>query len=80
MPEHDTMDFISVNNSRLDTTFTIKKVKAAFKSMGSMKYAGPDSLKPIVMKHFGPVATRCITKLFKAIYSTGYIPKVTLIH
>ena len=40
-----------------------------------MKSAGPDGLKPIVMKHFGPVATRCITKLFQAIYSTGYIPR-----
>ena len=35
VPEHDTKDFISVENSRLDTTFTIKKVKAVFKSMGS---------------------------------------------
>ena len=43
--------------------------------MGSFKSAGPDGLKPIVMKHFGPKAIRCITKLFQAIYSTGYIPK-----
>ena len=33
-----------------------------------------DGLKPIVMKHFGPKAIGCITKLFQAIYSTGYIP------
>ena len=54
----------------------MKKVKAAFRSMGFMKSAGPDGLKPIVMKNFGPTAICCITKLFQAIYSTGYIPKV----
>ena len=68
-------NFLSVKNSRLDTTFTIKKVKAVFRSMGSMKSTGPDGLRPIVMKHFGPVAISCITKLFQAISSTGYIPR-----
>ena len=42
--------------------------------MGSFKGAGPDGIKPIVMKHFGPIALRCISFIFKAIYSTGYIP------
>ena len=42
--------------------------------MGSYKGAGPDGIKPIVMKNFGPIALRCINFLFKAIYSTGYIP------
>ena len=42
--------------------------------MGSYKYAGPDGFKPIDMKHFGPIALGCITNLFQAIYSTGYIP------
>ena len=61
-------------NSRLDRTFRIKKVKAAFAHMGSYKSAGPDGFKPIVMKHFGPIALGCINNLFQAIYSTGYIP------
>ena len=42
--------------------------------MGLHKSAGPDGFKPIVMKHFGPIALGCITNLFQAIYSTGYIP------
>ena len=42
--------------------------------MGSFKGAGPDGIKPIVMKNFGPIALRCISFVFKAIYSTGYIP------
>ena len=75
VPETDNMDFTKVKNSRLDKTFTNKKVKAVFCHMGSFKSAGPDGLKPIVMKHFGPKAIRCITKLFQAIYSTGYIPR-----
>ena len=42
--------------------------------MGSHKSAGPDGFKPIVMNNFGPIALGCITNLFQAIYSTGYIP------
>ena len=68
------MDWIVVKNNRLNKTFTIKKVKAAFAHMGSYKSAGPDGFKPIVMKHFGPRALGCITNIFQAIYSTGYIP------
>ena len=41
--------------------------------MGSYKSAGPDSFKPIVMNFFGPIALGCITNMFQAIYSTGYI-------
>ena len=74
VPETDSMNFTKVKNAKLDKTFTIKKVKAAFRHMGSFKSTGPDGLKPIVMKHFGPKAIGCITKLFQAIYSTGYIP------
>ena len=74
VPETDSMDWSKVKNYRLDKTFTIKKVKAAFRHMGSFKLAGPDGIKPIVMKHFGPRALGCITKIYQAIYSTGYIP------
>ena len=56
VPETDSMDWSVVKNSQLDKTFTIKKVKAAFSHMGSFKSAGPDRIKPIVMKHFGPNA------------------------
>ena len=44
------MDWIVSKNSRLDKTFTIKKVRAVFAHMGSYKSAGPDGFKPIVMK------------------------------
>ena len=68
------MDWSKVKNNRLDKTFTIKKVKAAFCHMGSFKLAGLDGIKPIVMKHFIPKALGSITKIYQAIYSTGYIP------
>ena len=68
------MVWSKVRNNKLDSTFTIKKIKNAFHRMGSYKGAGPDGLKPIVMKNFGPIALRCISFIFKAIYSTGYIP------
>ena len=42
--------------------------------MGSYKLAGPDGIKPVVMKHFGPRALGCITNIYQAIYSSGYIP------
>ncbi len=74
VPTVDNMVWSSVRNNKLDNTFTIKKVKNAFHRMGSFKGAGPDGLKPIVMKNFGTIALRCISFIFKAIYSTGYIP------
>ena len=49
-------------------------MKAAFSHMGSFKSAGPNGIKPIVMKNFGPRALGCITNICPAIYSTGYIP------
>ena len=74
VPEVDTLEWQRVRNNKLDNTFTTKKIKNAFHQMGSFKGAGPDGIKPIVMKHFGPIALRCINFVFKAIYSTGYIP------
>ena len=68
------MAWKTVKNNRLDKTFTVKKVKAAFAYMGSYKSAGPNGYKPIIMKHFGPKALSCLNSLFQAIYSTGYIP------
>ena len=64
----------TVKNNRLDRTFTVKKVTSAFAHMGSYKSAGPDGFKPIIMKHFGPIALKCINDICQAIYSTGYIP------
>ena len=74
VPDTDTLEWVRVRNNKLDNTFTIKQIKNAFHCMGSFKGAGPDGIKPIVMKHFGPIALRCISFVFKAIYSTGYIP------
>ena len=72
--DSDSMDWVEVKNNKLNKTFTIKKVKTAFRHMGSYKLAGPDGIKPVVMKHFGPRALGCITNIYQAIYSTGYIP------
>ena len=64
--DDDGMEWNTVQNSRLNKTFTMKKVKAAFAHMGSYKSAGPDGFKPIMMKHFGPIALGCITNLFSS--------------
>ena len=50
VPVTDSMDWSKVKNNRLDKTFTITKVKAAFRHMGSFKSAGPDGIKLIVIK------------------------------
>ena len=50
------MDWVKVKNNKLNKTFTIKKVKTVFHHMGPYKLAGPDGIKPVVMKHFGPRA------------------------
>ena len=60
VPDTDTLEWVRVRNNKLNNTFTIKKIKNAFHCMGSFKGAGPDGIKPIVMKHFGPIALRCI--------------------
>ena len=57
VPEVDNLVWSKVRNNKLDNTFTIKKIKNAFHRMGSFKGAGPDGLKPIVMKNFGPNCT-----------------------
>ena len=69
VPETDTLEWHRVKNNKLNNTFTIKKVKAAFNQMGSYKWAGPNGIKPIIMKFVGPIALRCINFLFKAIFS-----------
>ena len=65
VPEVDTLEWVKVRNNKLDNTFTIKKIKNAFHRMGSFKGAGPDGLKPIVMKNFGPIALWCIALFLK---------------
>ena len=54
--DNDGMEWNIIKNNQLDKTFTIKKMKAAFSHMGSFKSAGPNVLKPIVIKLFGPRA------------------------
>ena len=73
VPETDSLDFTKVKNAKLDKNLQVKGCVSVH--MGSFKSVDPDGLKPIVRKHFGPKTKRCITKLFQAIYSTGYIPK-----
>ena len=78
VPENDSMDWSKIKNSRLDNTFTIKKVRAAFCHMGSFKLAGPDGIKPIVMKHFGPIALEVYHKnlssnLLHWVYTQGVL-------
>ena len=64
--ETESMDWNVIKNNRLDKTFTIKKVKAAFSHMGSFKSASPDGIKPIVMKIFGPRELGCITNMLSS--------------
>ena len=66
--DSDSMDWIAVKNNWLNKTFSIKKVKAAFRHMGSYKSAGPDGIKLVVMKHFGP---RALFRKFRVVF----IPK-----
>ena len=74
LPQIDNKVYPSVRNSKLDKTFTEFKVLKAFCSFGNFKCAGPDGLKPIVLKSMGQKAFACITSIMKASYTTGYIP------
>ena len=52
---------------------TCYKVKKAFAKFGDDKTAGPDEIKPVVLKHF-PALGR-ITVLYRASLQLGYMPQ-----
>ena len=51
------------------------KVSAAIQSFQSFKGAGPDTLPPHTFKQFGAMAITRLTRIYKASYLLGYIPK-----
>ena len=57
VPEVDNLEWVKVRNNKLDSTFTIKKIKNAFHRMGSFKGAGPDGLKTHCYEKLWPNCT-----------------------
>ena len=54
---------------------TCYKVKKAFAKFGDDKTAGPDEIKPVVLKHFPASALGRITVLYRASLQLGYMPQ-----
>ena len=54
---------------------TKEKVKAAFKSFGSYKAAGPDGWKPIILQNLDDTIIEHIVSIYKASLALGYNPK-----
>ena len=54
---------------------TCYKVKKAFAKFGDDKTAGPDEIKPVVLKHFPASALGRITILYRASLQLGYMPQ-----
>ncbi len=50
------------------------KVRKAIWSFGDLKAAGPDELKPIVLKHLGEKAVNKLIELIRARSLLGYVP------
>ncbi len=50
------------------------RVRKAIWSFGDLKAAGPDELKPIVLKHLGEKVVNKLVDFFKASSLLGYIP------
>ena len=53
---------------------TTHSVREAIKSFGDLKAAGPDGIKPIVLKNLGEKALSRLTLLLRASSTLGYIP------
>ena len=59
----------------LNTSFiTEQKVKWSIDSFKGEKAAGPDGIKPIVLKHCGPNMIKRLTQLLQASIHLGYVP------
>ena len=50
------------------------RVRKAIWSFGDLKAAGPDEMKPIVLKHLGEKAVNTLVKIFRASSLLGYVP------
>ncbi len=50
------------------------RVRKAIWSFGDLKAAGPDELKPIVLKHLGVKAVNKLVEFFRASSLLGYVP------
>ena len=57
------------------TFITNEKVKEAFKSFGSLKAAGPDGFKPIVLQNLDDDTIDIIVVIYKACLALGLNPK-----
>ncbi len=64
------------NDSEVMGYITEDKVKTAIDSFGSGKAAGPDQIKPIVLKNLPSSYIKKLTELYRASIGLGYIPKV----
>ena len=71
--ETDSMDWNIIKNNKLDKTFTIKSKGCIF-TYGVVQKGRPQWYQINHHENFGPRALGCITNIFQAIYSTGYIP------
>ncbi len=50
------------------------RVRKAILSFGNLKAAGPNELKPIVLKHLGEKAVNKLVKFYRASSLLGYVP------
>ena len=70
------MNFIDEDIMQVVTCY---KVKKAFAKFGDDKTAGPDEIKPVVLKHFPASALGIITVLYRASLQLGYMPQSWLL-
>ncbi len=61
--------------SKIIEYITEEKVTAAIESFGSGKAAGPDQIKPTVLKNLPSSFKKRLTEIYKASIGLGYIPK-----
>ena len=64
-----------MKNANYLSFITKDKVKAALKSFGSWKAAGPDGFKPIILQNLDDSTIDHLVQIYKAAVALGYNPK-----
>jgi hypothetical protein len=65
-----------VTNNNMSEIITVAKVKAALKSFGRHRAAGPDGFEPGVLQNLGDQTLLRLTNLYRASLALAFIPEV----
>jgi len=77
-PKHKFMASINLPGTPVmeaEEVFSLDKVHLALQSFSNFKAVRPDGIRPIMIRHLGPLALQCDTNIYRASYLLGYVPQ-----